>query len=265
MRATLVIEFGYVVIVCLAMLSGRVASAAHRGPAAVPPTLEIEVLDPGVDPLGNPAVFLEADEWGQLQVDIPPVVLVHRYYYSGDRSFQAQMLPGGPSIVVVNHPRTGERCYIPVQMMPGAPRVTYTKNSIDYDYGEHGTTIHFGLFGKPTIKYRNGQPMVRKVGNLVHAEQWKERGEQFHTGAQTAVSRGKTLTYGAVAGIGEVGRQVLLPAQNVVRILPGGQLLLGTDWEERFATRAAEHRRNKEIRPLEKDRRWSEYSIPTNR
>ncbi len=46
----------------------------------VPPSLEIEVLDPGVDPLGNPAVLLEPDPLhpGQLRVEIPPVVLVHR-------------------------------------------------------------------------------------------------------------------------------------------------------------------------------------------
>jgi hypothetical protein len=265
MRATLVREFGCAVIVCLALLLGSIASAAHRGPATVPPTLEIEVLDPGVDPVGNPAVFLQADEWGQLQVDIPPVVLVHRYYYSGDRSFQAQLLPGGPSIVVANHPKTGERCYIPVQMMPGAPRVTYTKNSIEYDYGEHGTTIHFGLFGKPTVKYRNGQPLVRKVGHVVHAEQWKEHAQHLHGSAQTAASRCKTLTCGAVVEIGQAGNQLLLPVKNVLRVLPGGAVLMGTDWEERFATRAAEHRRDNDIRHLEKDQRWSEYSIPTNR
>ena len=31
-------------------------------------------------------------------------------------------LEGGATIVVVNHPKTGERCYIDVQMLPGAPR-----------------------------------------------------------------------------------------------------------------------------------------------
>ena len=115
--------------------------AEKRPFAPVPPSLEIEVLDPGVDPDGNPAVRLRGGNDGETQVDIPPVILVHRYYYSGDRSFQGPMLPGGPSILVVNHPRTGERCYIPAQMMPGAPRVTYTKNGIDYDYGEHAITL----------------------------------------------------------------------------------------------------------------------------
>ena len=50
-------------------------------------------------------------------------------------------------VVVVNHPKTGERCYIDVQMIPGAPRVTYTGHSIEYDYGQQGICIHFGFFG----------------------------------------------------------------------------------------------------------------------
>src|SRR5258707_834397 len=69
-------------------------------PVAVPPGLEIEVLDPNVDPRGNPAVVTRPGPMGAILVDIPPTVLVHRYYYTGDRSFQARLLPGGPCVVV---------------------------------------------------------------------------------------------------------------------------------------------------------------------
>ncbi len=82
--------------------------------STVPPTMEIEVLDPRADPLSRPAVELKTDCEGGMQVDIPRPVIVHKLYYSGNRNFQAQMLPGGPSVVVANHPRTGERCYIDV-------------------------------------------------------------------------------------------------------------------------------------------------------
>src|SRR5437870_1587189 len=82
-------------------------SRAHQ-PAPVPPALEIEILDPNVDPRGNPAVLTRpatvltcTGPEGRVVVDIPPTVLVHRYYYTGDRSFQARLLPGGPCIVVV--------------------------------------------------------------------------------------------------------------------------------------------------------------------
>lgn len=120
--------------------------------APVPATQEIEVLDPGVDPTGKPAVLLHPGPLGQV-VDIPPAVLVHRFYYTGDRTFQAQMLPGGPVIVAVSHPQTLERVYVPLTMPPGAPRVTYTAHEIRYDYGPQSVTLKFGVCGKPTVCY----------------------------------------------------------------------------------------------------------------
>src|SRR5262245_8373619 len=119
----------------------------------VPPTLEIAVLDPNADPMGRPAIKLNKRDDGRTEVEIPETVLVHRFYYTGDRTFQAQMLPGGPCIVVANHPKCGERLYIPVQMLPGAPRVHYTSRSIEYDFGKEGITIHFcTLFGSPKVE-----------------------------------------------------------------------------------------------------------------
>ncbi len=151
----------------------NVAVRAPHQAVPVPPTLEIEVLDPNVDPRGNPAVLTRPTEvWThrgpqeRLAVDIPPTVLVHRYYYTGDRSFQAPLLPGGPSVVVVNHPRTGERLYLPVQMLPGAPRVTYTDSCIEYDYGTQGITIKFAWICGPKVVYRNGVPVTTQVKNV---------------------------------------------------------------------------------------------------
>ena len=116
-------------------------------------------------------------------MQIPPLILVHRYYYSGDRSFQGPLLPGGPSILVVNHPATGQRCYIPAQMRPGAPRVTYARSSIDYDFGDGGLTLCFGMLGKPTLKYRSGRHGTQKAEDLVDAEQVKRpcRNMKTHT------------------------------------------------------------------------------------
>jgi hypothetical protein len=62
-------------------------------------------------------------------------------------------------------------------MMAGAPRVTDAGNCIEYDYGEYGITVHFGLSGHPSVKYRSGQRWSRKLGELVHAEQWREGSE----------------------------------------------------------------------------------------
>jgi hypothetical protein len=241
------------------------ALAAKRQPANVPPTLEIEVLDPNADSQGRPAVELHRDKCGDLIVDIPPVILVHRYFYTGDRSFQAQLLPGGPSIVVANHPRTGERCYIPVQMLPGAPRVTYTKSCIQYDFGQNGITVQFPWWGKPSVKYRSGVPLQRRIGNLVHAEHWREGAERCAEHTAAAVDHTKTVACGAAAELGDCAKVVLLPVANVIRGLPVGAVITSTDWEERLTIRAAEHERDHEIRRAEKEARRREYSLPTIR
>lgn len=238
--------------------------AAHQPPRNVPPTDEIELLDPNADPLGRPAVELHHGVHG-LQVDIPPAVLVHKYYYTGDRSFQAQMLPGGPSIIVVNHPKTGERCYIEAQMLPGAPRVTYTSSGIEYDYGENGITVHFGLFGTPTIKYRSGLTWGTKMSNLVHAEQVKAKTQQMAAGSKSLASASQTtLKVAAIQGSNAV-KIVTLPVQNVLRVLPFGAAIFDPDRPKIWAEKVAEHQRQHEVEHAAKMAERNELTIRTNR
>ncbi len=222
-------------------------AAAGEPPVNVPPGLEIEVLDPGADPLGNPAVELKGGKGGKMQVDIPPVILVHRYYYSGDRSFQAQMLPGGPTIVVANHPKTGERCYIPVQMTPGAPRVTYTAKKIEYDFGRRGITIAFGLFGKPTVKYRNSEKLSRQVAKVLHSDSLVEHSKNAVTRAKSFAKRTSLVTTGALVQAKEMTRVVTLPAQHIVQVLPFGKALFSGDLEKSLTQKAMEHQRQKAL------------------
>lgn len=255
-------------IVCLAISLSHtaVARAGERLAAPVPPTLEIEILDPGVDPLGNPAVVVRPGLDGQcMAIDIPPVVLVHRYYYTGDRSFQAQMLPGGPSLVVVNHPKTGERCYIPVQMLPGAPRVTYTSSCIEYDYGENGITVHFGLFGHPTIKYRSGLTWGTKMSNLVHAEQWKEKTQTITAGCKSLGSASHTTMKVAAIEGAEAAKMVTLPVQNILRMMPFGAAVFDPDRPRIWAEKVAEHERQHEIEHAQKMAERDDLTIRTNR
>lgn len=156
-------RFGWAVLLTAAAGTALADGRPFRpAAAAVPPTQEIEVLDPGVDPTGKPAVLLRPGPVGQL-VDVPPAVLVHRYYYTGDRTFQAQMLPGGPVIVAVNHPQTLERVYVPVTLPPGAPRVTYTPHAIRYDYGPQSVALKFGPCGKPTVSYSQATQLGEAV------------------------------------------------------------------------------------------------------
>jgi hypothetical protein len=138
-----------------------------------------------------------AADRASLAVEIPPVALVHRYYYSGDRSFQGPMLPGGPSILVMNHPRTNERIYLDVMMLPGAPRVTYRRHSIEYDYGAQAMTITFGPHGRPSVTYRNGVPLIVTA-----------RRATAHLGRSTSDMVQRT-------GIPSAGRQVAAGVKNV--------------------------------------------------
>ena len=135
-----------------AMLSTTIVRADNQ--LKVPPADELLVIDPRVDSEKKPTpVFL--DNGTGTAIQIPPTVVVHRYYYSGNRDFQGPMLPGGPSVIVASHPVTGEQVSLNVQLMPGAPRIKYTKHAITYDYGDRCISIDFGLasFCDPKVIY----------------------------------------------------------------------------------------------------------------
>jgi hypothetical protein len=242
-------------------LLGTAARAAQ--PTPVPPTLEIEVLDPNADPLGNPAVIVRDDGYGQSIVDIPPVVLVHRYYYTGDRSFQGPMLPGGPSIVVVNDPRDGQRCYIPVQMLPGAPRVHYSGRKIEYDYGRNGISISFGLWGKPKVVYRNHVPTTRQAKNVIVGA-GKGAGRLVEQSglpnlAKTSAQGTKNVVVNTKNAVEDLGRGLLAPAVGLVNATPLGSIFRGNPEDQ------AQRRRDVEVRRAARENAQAAFSLPTLR
>lgn len=242
-----------------------IAVHADRPSANVPPTLEIEVLDPNADPLGRPAIELTRDQNGKMIVEIPPVVLVHRYYFTGERSFQAQLLPGGPTIVVFNHPKTGERTYIDVQMPPGAPRVTYTDHAIEYDFGNTGVTVCFGLLGNPSVKYRSGPSVTSRVNKLMHVDAIKECAQTSQEQLKQSTATTKTMTYGVVASASDATVRLLLPVRNMAESLPFGKILFDPTRGEKLVQTADEHRREHDIKRLEKQRKYDEMTRKTVR
>lgn len=221
------------------------ASERHQ-PAPVPPHLEIEILDPNVDPRGNPAVKLQSriactrtGPEERFVVDIPEVVLVHRYYYTGDRTFQGPFLPGGPSIVVLNHPKTAERLYIPVQMLPGAPRVTYRSHSIEYDYGTQRVCIVFGLLGKPTVSHQHGVPFTTRLRQTTDHARDSARRLLDRTDLPRYSDEAYETTKGAVLtgidGLNRLGKIALAPVAQVGQLLPFAKTMSTTP--ERLAER----------------------------
>jgi hypothetical protein len=239
------------------------AYAGHHDPVPVAPELEIEVLDPNVDPNGNPAVITrESEDGNELEVDIPPVVLVHRYYYTGDRKFQGPMLPGGPSIVVATHPKTGERLYIPVQMLPGAPEVTYTRKTITYDYGTQAITICFRLFGKTSVSIREGVPLTKRVHEASAKVRDGTKGLIQRTDlpefAHAIVGGTKNAAVAAIDGANDLARVVINPAIQVIRVTPLANVF-GNNPEQR-ATRE----RDKLVKRSAAESRLADAYIPTN-
>jgi hypothetical protein len=180
------------------------------------------------------------------EIDIPPVVLVHKFYYTGDRSFQAQMLPGGPSVIAVNHPKTGQRVYIPVQMLPGAPRVTYTCRAIDYDYGDHGIRVSFGCCcdQQPVVEYRNGVCWSKQMATAAAGVQEKCKGLLDATGLPACGKKVADCTKDtcetAVIRISDVGKAVVTPIIQVAKLLPGVNWLQSSPEERATRIRDAQ-------------------------
>ncbi len=245
----------------------RPGDAFRPASAPVPPGQEIEVLDPNVDPTGKPVVVrtgyqqppespFGAPVPPALQpaqtIDVPPTVLVHKFYYTGDRTFQGPMLAGGPVIVSINHPKTLERVYVPVTLPPGAPRVTYTSDAIRYDFGPQSITLAFGHCGNPRVRYSqsaNASETARKkaVEARENTSSWVQR-----TGIPQGVQRfkeGTKSTAGAVADrINDAGKFVVGTASSVFEMIPGSQLLKSSP-EEKAAREQDRLQRAADLKP----------------
>jgi hypothetical protein len=235
------------VLWCLTLhaVFGSAAFAAPPIPI-VRPDLELEILDPGVDPQGNPAVIVSRGGDGEeLAIDIPPSIIVHRYYYTGDREFQGPRLPGGPTILVATHPRSGERCYLRAQILPGMPRVVYRKNSILYDYGHHAIRIKFPHFGNPVVEYRSGTSWSTKLKRVLLVDQMKNGTSNLLSATKNSVSRRATMTRGFVGGMGDQMAALARPGQRLVPYLPGGVPMTDTYFEESMIRRTEQTKADK--------------------
>ncbi len=120
---------------------------------------ELEVFDPGVgesrDGAFFPGIQLNQTENGT-EVEIAPIVHVHRFYYNGDKEYQGPLGQGGPVIVVAKHPRTRERLYIEADLPPGAPVISYSNHSITYAYPKQRVVIKFSRWCKDKVLVQHG-------------------------------------------------------------------------------------------------------------
>jgi hypothetical protein len=98
---------------------------------------------------------------GGAKVEIVPKVHVHRYYYSGDKTFQGPLIGGGPVTVVAKHPVTNKQLYIDVNLPSGAPSIRYTGRAITYVYQDRRVRIAFPRWTRDrdhaVVSYHEGQ------------------------------------------------------------------------------------------------------------
>ena len=210
------------------LLSAAEACADHK--VKVSPSDELLVMDPNQDSQNRPTPSFVPDAHGNNRIEIPPTVIVHRYYYSGDREFQGPMLPGGPTVLVVNHPRSGEQISVQAQLMPGAPRIRYCKSCIIYNYADRRLTLDFGHCGDspPQMVYQRHDQMTLGVKQKAVEIRETTRGFVVASGLPQATAeiqkRGQGVILAAGQRINTTGTAVFGRALNLFDSTPPGDL-----------------------------------------
>jgi hypothetical protein len=176
---------------------------------------QLVVIPPGGHERGLPGIQLEPMTDGSLQVDIPRTIHVHRYYYDGDKEYQGPVIEGGPTIVVANHPKTGEQMYVNVTLPAGAPVIAYDKSGITYVYPDRRVEIKFSCWRteRVAVKHYSGQGLSRRASDAA---------ERVTTASRNACAGSPTLRSVKELAGGSGG--VVLGAAGGADTLVGGVL-----------------------------------------
>lgn len=179
----------------------------------VSPSEELEILDPQVDPEGKPRPLVLVGSDGLQRLEVPPTIIVHKHYYTGDRDFQGPMLQGGPVLLSVNSPANNERISVEVQLPPGAPRVYYRRDVIAYEFRDIVILVDLG---KTCVLSGKSKPSVTLIPRSPKSRQWErhlEAKHEFHqewfrsTGIQEATVQAKQHCQHVVVSTAELARK----------------------------------------------------------
>ncbi|QDU08673.1 hypothetical protein [Gimesia aquarii] len=250
MKLNLILTTAFLLTICLAT---TLAYAEKK--AVVPATQEIEVILPGVSTDGIPAVLVQP-EGETTNIEIPPTVLVHRYYYTGNRKFQGPYLPGGPSIIVANHPKTKCRVYVDVQLLPGAPEVHYWASMIEYRYGKSRILISFAHDGGAKVAYKNHLPIGATFKNVTAGTTKATVGLISKTGVPKATSR-VARTFGGYTY--DAGKFVVDKSKQLLANTPLSGLIAKDESELDLKAR------NRKLQKAVERNIGANASLPTNR
>jgi len=189
---------------------------------------DLVILDPGKHERGLPAVELQYHADGP-HVDIPPTVHVHRYYYSGDKTFQGPIIQGGPTVVVASHPKSGVQMNIDVVLPPGAPRIAYSGHSITYIYPDQRVEIKFQHFPfdpcVAVVKHHHGKGLRQRVDETrqdtrEHLKESLVNSQVVHAATEVG-SEGGQVVKGVAASIGELSAKGADALKTLSNMIPG--------------------------------------------
>lgn len=138
-----------------------IVAIAEAAEPQQPALNQLVVLDPSSGQNGAPSVSVDSDG----KVEIPSTLHVHPYYYSADMEYQAQILKGGPTVVVASHPKTRKKMYVDVVLPAGAPVIAYNSASITYVYSDQRIEIHFHDLrpDKVDVRHHRGRGLGREL------------------------------------------------------------------------------------------------------
>ena len=187
-------------------------------------------MDPGKHERGLPAVLVTYMN-DHPEIEIPPTLHVHRYYYSGDKIFQGPIIQGGPTVVVASHPKTGQRMYIDVVLPAGTPRIQYTGNAITYIYNATRRRVEIKFQHFPfrssvaVVKHHSGKGLNvairdkrQQVGD--HVKDTMQNSQAVNAVKELCTGGGQ-LAKGAAGAVGELTTQGVDVVKQVVGMLPG--------------------------------------------
>ncbi|MCA9051050.1 MAG: hypothetical protein KDA89_20080 [Planctomycetaceae bacterium] len=212
----------------------------------VSPADEITIIDPGTSSEFGPEALVN----GQ-QVEIPPPLLIHNFYYTGDRDFRGPVFPGGPTVVVVEHPKTGVRLYLDVNMLPGSPRVVYRSSYIDYHFGDQRIRIQFCNalaplhYHQPVVRYGRGDRWIQAPSadsSSAGITRWVSR-TGLPDAVKSASAGARTVVNRSADGIRRTGEIVTTPVHLVVDSTILGSILKPDPEADAAANRDAAVRR----------------------
>ena len=194
---------------------------------------ELVIYKPGTHAEGLPAVEFVPRGPG-LAVEVPPAVHVHRFYYSGNKEFQGPFVSGGPTMIVANHPKTGEKVSIETNLPAGFPELAYTRDSITYIYPERRVVIEYSNHhpNKVAVRFEPGRGAGRKLHErsktlVTRYRDHREKSELTKIVRDTRKGA-KELAKGASKSVETVAAKAVQTSTSFFSGLPGISQLQGT-------------------------------------